>query len=721
MITSRLRRLIYPESGQLKTQLLALYVANHMANRYLVVGVCLACAAIIAQWSPSWFISLWVLITVSTSILSARIYALFEKAMPIAPGSMRKWIWIIGIPRLVFILAWSSVLIWGWDPEQPVTVYVPFIMLIVTMAVNAATSGPFLLFYFMEIIPKTIFMFAVMFELGGPVNHALGFMLPFAILFIIRLAFKINKTALTLLRQKNELAEARDSLEIANRAKSAFLAMVSHEIRTPLNGIIGIASLLKDTRLSREQADYVETISYSGCVLQSMMNDILDFSKLESGKFSVEMLTFDPRKLIKGVIDLMMPRAEEKNLRLSCAIDTSVPAILCSDPLRLRQVLLNLVANAIKFTDEGAVSITVIVKDSKTLRVEVFDTGLGISQDAKANLFKEFSQADSSTARLYGGTGLGLAICKRIVTLLNGRIGAESAPKAGSLFWFEVPLEDTAKAVDIYEPQRPPMPIKLADASLNVLLVDDNHINRQVAKGMLEKMGHIVALAESGDQALDAVRGRPRRFDMIFMDVQMPGKDGLETAREIFALGDEYRALPVIALTANTSQADIDRCLDAGMVDHVGKPIDAGGLSRAIAAHAAARKPPIGEASCAVAQERDGEDSIINSLRTLENDLGADFAHQFFDAGILEVRKLHAMLVASSEHFETDAIILASHDLKSMSAMIGLKEISRLAYHIQTRMRAGDIEDVKATILSLEAIFETSVRMAEAVRRPARA
>ncbi len=708
MNLSRLKKLLIPDDRTLQVQMLALYVANHMANRFLVVFVCFACAGILAQWSPHWFIGLWLLVTVTTSVVSARIYARFEKAMPIVPEAMHTWLWMLGVPRLIFIIAWSSVLLWGWDEAEPTTVYIPFIMLIVTMAVNAATSGPFLPFYFMEIVPKALVMFAMMFGLGGPVNNAVGLLLPLAILFIVRLAFKINATARTLFRQKNELAEALDSLQMANRAKSAFLAMVSHEIRTPLNGIIGLATLLKDTRLTKEQSEYVDTIDYSGTVLQTMMNDILDFSKLESGKLSVEMLSFNPRHLIKGVTDLTRPRAEEKNLRMEYRVDGNVPHIVCSDPLRLRQVILNLVTNAIKFTETGSIVISLSVNKSGALRGEVADTGPGIDKATQGLLFKEFSQADSSTARLYGGTGLGLAICKRIITLLEGKIGLESAPGEGSLFWFEAPLKNVEDAAGAYQPENRHISYEKVNYSLNVLLVDDNHINRQVAKGMLERLGHRVTLAESGDEAIEAVKGYPFRYDLIFMDVQMPGKDGLETTRDIRMLGARYREIPIVALTANTLPADIERCLQAGMVDHVGKPVDAAAMGQAIARHAVQKKE-MDEADHGLS-----EDNIMVSLHSLEKDLGLEYACHFFDEGIKEVRRLYDVLKTMPD--DTEVMTLAAHDLKSMSAMIGLREIAQLAHYIQAAAGAGDLGRAAQLIRDMGQIFEPSMRIVEQKR-----
>jgi signal transduction histidine kinase/ActR/RegA family two-component response regulator len=363
------------------------------------------------------------------------------------------------------------------------------------------------------------------------------------------------------------------------QAKSEFLAKMSHEIRTPLNGVIATTDLMAATQLNDEQHELLDTLRLSAKTLLGIINDILDFSKIEAGRMVLETLPFTPTVLVEEVVSIMAPAAHSKGLTVRTELSSSLPHSVAGDPLRLRQILLNFVGNAIKFTACGEVVIRAMrlkkgEGQSAWLRFEVQDTGVGIPPEKQAGIFDAFTQADSSVTRQYGGTGLGLAICKRLVELMGGQIGVYSQPGQGSCFWFEVPLpviQENAPEETTAQPSGSALNSHELDG-VRVLLVEDNPVNQKVAIRMLQKLGCVVELAENGQQALEKLERAS--YDIVLMDMQMPIMDGL-TATRLLRQREQQTGhhQVVIALTANAMQTDRELCLEAGMDDYLSKPL----------------------------------------------------------------------------------------------------------------------------------------------------
>ncbi|OFX59741.1 MAG: hypothetical protein A2066_11250 [Bacteroidetes bacterium GWB2_41_8] len=391
---------------------------------------------------------------------------------------------------------------------------------------------------------------------------------------------------LTLRKTQEELIRSKELAENATRAKAIFLANMSHEIRTPMNGIVGMVDILKGTQLSKEQLEYLDIIEISGENLLMIINDVLDFSKIEAGQITFESLRFKLSDEVGEVVKVLKYKADQKGLDLSCNIAPEVPEMLVGDPLRLKQVLINLCNNSIKFTSDGFVKIHIDVINSSEnkmrLKFEVQDSGIGISLENQLKLFKSFSQADTSTTRKFGGTGLGLAISKTLVQMMNGNIGIKSKEGEGAIFYFDG--EFGVSTQNLPDSMKDEInKIEITAEKLKILLAEDNVINQKVAILNLRKMGHSVSLASNGEKAVEMFKNEA--FDAIFMDIQMPEMDGIEATTVIRNWEHNNKIInriPIIAMTANTLRSDKDIFISVGMDDYLGKPFNTPELVRVL-------------------------------------------------------------------------------------------------------------------------------------------
>jgi signal transduction histidine kinase/DNA-binding NarL/FixJ family response regulator/HPt (histidine-containing phosphotransfer) domain-containing protein len=531
-------------------------------------------------------------------------------------------------------------------------------------------------------------------------------------------------------RKNNEvaLAKARDVAEAASRARSEFLAMMSHEIRTPMNAVLGLTDTLLESDLDDDQRKSGEAIQEASDGLLHILNDILDLSKLDTGKLEFEALPFALESVVDNTKSIVAVRAAEKGLAVRVEIDPNLPKALIGDPGRMRQIVLNLATNAVKFTPSGEVVISAQCVErtatNASVRIAVRDSGIGIAPDRLTRLFSDFVQADASIHRQYGGTGLGLAICKRLVDQMGGAISVESVPGRGSTFSFQVslPLADIA---DLEQRNAPDTPLGFGESlallgrPLRVLIAEDNATNQFVVTRMLREFQIDLQIAHNGVEAVAAAK--QGNFDVIFMDMRMPEMDGLEATRLIRAQGGALASLPIIALTANAFADDVRACREAGMNDFVAKPIRKRILVEKLAkvvavAQAGASSRPAGPAPALAPPEPADQGLLIDRtmLTELCEEISAEGAGEVLQVFVGETRARLAILGKLSVTSDRAAIEIEAHTLKGAAGAIGFARLAALAKTLESQARADALVDYPAQVERIGAAFDDSCREIDA-------
>lgn len=489
-------------------------------------------------------------------------------------------------------------------------------------------------------------------------------------------------------RRTEEMRKAKEQADAANRQKSAFLAVVSHEIRTPMTGVMGMVRMLLDSNLSREQKEYAQTIQDSSDAMLALLNDILDFEKIEEGKMTFENISFDLRRMIQGVATLMKGHATQKGIELILNIDEELPRYVRGDPNRLRQVLLNLTGNAVKFTDEGNVTVSVqLVKGrSEDAKYEIYfavaDSGIGIPKDVQKNLFKPFSQADSSISRKFGGTGLGLAISKGVIEAMGSEININSDAGNGSTFFFTLNMKEGHSKDALSDSQKEP---KVPEKSLTILVVDDNDINQKVVAGFLEKGLYSIDKAYNAETALEKIN--QKKYDAILMDIQLPGMKGDEAAKVIRQSSDiNIRNIPIIALTGNLMGGDIEKYKEVGMNGFLEKPIDPEKLKSTLQNLAA--KPEEFQKT----ESAKSKAVILNSetLDTLKSHIDNSAIIEMVRDLITKAEEIIDDIQNAIEQEDKHSLMQRGHEMKGMAGNFGLMELSQQSGEIEKRAKADD-------------------------------
>lgn len=599
----------------------------------------------------------------------------------------------ISLFRTLYLVPWLTFLFMPLESAALYDHILGYVFIFALTAATAPASAPVLPLLLFDVGLSAAFALAVTI-----LNHSaqetpyIGGAVFLFCVYVLFIGLKIRLSTLQLIDSKLQMQRSAQRADEANRAKSRFLALMSHEIRTPMTGIFGMINFLQETKLTEQQREFVTTIRDCSKTLLNTLNDILDFSKIESGRMAISKINFDLHSTLTNSARILQEIADKKGLTLAVNINTNLPQHMHGDPYRLQQVVMNLVNNAVKFTEKGSVELRAffVPETPERIRIEIQDTGIGISKENIRKLFSAFSQADDSIARNYGGSGLGLSIAKSLVKLMGGSIEVTSEVGKGSTFWIELPYKLPVEGAKSEEDKT------VADVPpQKILVTEDNAVSARVISDLLKRKGHQVTVVGSSDEVLKAVQAED--YTLIFMDINMPGRNGIDTTRMIKALGGKIGSIPVIALSANIMEDSIRQCYDVGMVSHIAKPYAPKDLYAAIANVLAGKQQ----------QSRDGDKSgapkkMDEVLATIRNEMGPGFLKPMVRNNLAEIERLMEIVQREFRSKNLEALGNAAHDIKSVSGMIGMQSTHRLAASIETTCLTGTEDRLTEKIANLE-------------------
>jgi len=689
----------------MKLELFYAYINNTITNTkniLFIAAIFLAIRMYIYGMpeSASYFIAGQILVLVSLSVigLNYNFHRSIIRYRFVNNSNLLKAICITGLGKLLAALPLLIVMFWPFQSGAEFTHFYGYLFVFSVITLLPLASGAYFVLFVWDIAIYVIFALLIsMYNMD--IKEDL-----FAGVLIVLFAMLSLLTGRQMLSYTVELIKNKTALANANKAKADFLAVLSHEIKTPMTGILGMVDFLGETKTSEEQDECLDTITYCASTLLNTLNDVLDASKIDAGKFSIDKVNFDFHALLKSTIRIANQASIEKEIELSLVLDPSVPQYIYLDPNRLQQILLNLLNNSIKFTQEGKITLSVSFLEKPAgpfITVKCIDTGIGISDSHKKNIFKRFSQADSSISRKYGGTGLGLSISKHLVELMGGSIGFKSQEGKGSVFFFDIPYEITKEDVNIslrldsdqssVTPQR-------------ILLAEDNKINRLITVRVLGKDGHQVSCTEDGQQALKVVQ--EEEYDIVFMDIQMPIMDGISATKKIRALGDKYKKLPIIGLTANTNEHHLKEARNAGMNDFVFKPFQPGALRRSVIEWTG-QNTTISPAPAAKYTN--------NMLRVLEEEFGSEYTEGLIKMMVKEITNILEIVLGLKES-ECKLLEQYVHDLKSLCGSMGMEHSYKSAEEIEKACIESHSDLAFSLLIELSTLVKEEIEKISAYR-----